>query len=77
MSCVSGVVVGCGRRVEGRGSVPVILVYKPQSQAIAKSSHFQEAQLSHPSFGLMSRNLCMSCLGCTVAVVVRDILKGQ
>ena len=47
--------------VEGKGLVLRIVAYNPLSWAVAKSSLFQESQLSQPNFGLMSRNLWISC----------------
>ena len=66
---ISLVIVIIWLAVEGKGSVPRIVVYNPLSRAVAKSSLFQESQLSWPNFGLILQNLWISCLGWEVVRV--------
>ena len=49
--------------VVGSMSVLRIVAYRPQSLAIASSSHFHDIHLSQLSLGLMLQNLWMSYFG--------------
>ena len=62
--------IAAGLVLLGMRSVLVIILYSPLSLDVASNSRFHDVQWSHPSLGLTSLNLCISCLGCEMGMGV-------